>query len=59
MGGFLVVKAPLLLGDAAEVVSIVNLGLVEGIFLLDTRLANTVAVTQAQLDGVSTASLFL
>ena len=52
MGHFLVVEAPLLLGDATEVVGIVNLGLVEGVLLLHTGNADTVAVTDSQFDGV-------
>ena len=52
VGHLAVVDAPLLLGNAAEVVGIVNLGLVEGVLLLDTGLADTVAVTQSQFDGV-------
>ena len=50
----LVGKAPLLLGDAAEVGTVVDNGVVEGIFLLYATLAEAVAVSQFQLNGVST-----
>ena len=53
VGHLAVVDAPLLLGDALEVVRVVNLGLVEGVFLLDTRLADAVTVTKAEFNGVS------
>ena len=52
VGHLAIVDAPLLLGNAAEIVGVVDFGLIEGVLLLDTRLAYTVAVTQAQLNGV-------
>ena len=52
MGQFLVCNAPLLIADAAEVSRIVNLCLVEGEFLFQSCIRDTVAVTQLQLHGV-------
>ena len=52
MGHFLVGKAPLLVADATEISTVVDLGLVEGEGLLDTSLTETIAVTQHHLDDI-------
>ena len=54
MSHFLVGEAPLLVADAAEVGRVVDLRLVEGEFLLDASLRDTVEVAQTQHYGVST-----
>ena len=56
---FLVVDAPLLAGDAAEVGGIVHLRLVEGVAFLHAGLADAVAVAQLQLDGVAAGLVVL
>ena len=52
MGDFFVSDAPLFTGDAAEIGTVVDLGLVEGEGLRDRTLTETVAVANLHIDGI-------